>query len=118
MIKKVLGRSAGGTAIAGLILTAAPVTVAPQIVQVACPYPAVIASSTNLTLARYVAQYGSVTSATITVTSGAGTPSGQVRLVVNGKSKGLKTLSGAGSAKEDVTAAFHHRARQADRIAR
>ncbi|HET7735993.1 MAG TPA: Ig-like domain-containing protein [Nocardioidaceae bacterium] len=98
MIKKILGRSVGGTAIAGLVLTAAPVTVAaPQIVQVACPYPATIASSTNLTLSRYVAQFGAVTSATITVSSGAGTPGGQVRLVVNGKSKGLKTLS-AGTA--------------------
>lgn len=97
MIKKVLGRSAGGTAIAGLVLTAAPVTVAPQIVQVACPYPAVIASGTDLVLTRYIAPYGAVTKATITVSSGAGTPTGDVRLLINGNSKGVKTLS-AGSA--------------------
>ena len=45
MIKKVLGRSAGGTAIAGLVLAVAPVTVAPQIIPVAC-YPVQLESTT------------------------------------------------------------------------
>jgi hypothetical protein len=100
MIKKVLGRSVGGTAIAGLVLTAAPVTVAPQIVPVAC-YPVPLTTTTTLQLSAYVVQYGAKTTATITVDSGVGTPVGQVRLVVNGKSKGLKTLS-AGSATYQV----------------
>lgn len=92
MIKKVLGRSAGGTAIAGLVLAVAPVTVAPQIIPVAC-YPVPLESTTSLTLSDYLVQYGAKTTASITVSSGVGTPGGQVRLVVNGKSKGLKTLS-------------------------
>lgn len=94
MFKKVLGRSLGGTAIAGLVLTAAPVAVSPSFVMVACEgYPPPATTSLTLTLDRSFASYGTKTNATIKVTTGANTPvDGTVRLVVNGRHRGLSTL--------------------------
>ncbi|HSV37294.1 MAG TPA: Ig-like domain-containing protein [Nocardioidaceae bacterium] len=92
MIKKVLGRSLGGTAIAGLVLTAAPVAVSPAFVPLACEYPVIPTTSTTLTLQQSVASFGTKTTATINVQSGAGTVTGKVRLVVNGNTKGLTDL--------------------------
>ena len=93
MIKKVLGRSVGGTAIAGLVLAAAPVVVSPSIIPMACEgYPTPPATSTTLTLQRSIATFGTRTTATIKVTTGGPTVIGQVRLVVNGNSRGLTPL--------------------------
>src|SRR6476620_11761423 len=46
-------------------------------------YAAPIATTTSLSLARSVVEYGSVDLATVKVSSGAGTPSGTVRLGVS-----------------------------------
>lgn len=94
MFKKVLGRSVGGTAIAGLVLAAAPVAVSPQITLVACPYPPANSSATSLSLTRVVGPWGSVNRATAKVTSGAGTVTGQVQFLVNGKVRATLSLSG------------------------
>jgi len=62
-------------------------------------YAAPIATTTSLTLARSVMRYGSVDLATVKVSSGAGTPSGSVRLdVSNGASYHL-TLDRHGAAR-------------------
>ncbi len=93
MLKKILGRSAGGTAIAGLVLSAAPIAAAPQIAQMACPYPDGVATSTSMTLTRPIAGFGARSYAKIRVSSGAGTPSGEVDLVIDGRNRGTYTLN-------------------------
>jgi len=95
MIKKVLGRSLGGTAIAGLVLTAAPVAGTAPFALMACEgYPPPTTTSTTLTLQRAIATYGTKTTATIHVTSGTNTPvTGKIRLVVDGNTKGISDIT-------------------------
>jgi hypothetical protein len=102
MYKKILGRSVGGTAVAGLLLAAAPVVAGPQVAPMACTYPDAVATQTTLTLSRSIAGYGAVTQASIKVTSGAGTPQGQVRLLVNGTPRATYTLSASGEARPNL----------------
>jgi hypothetical protein len=99
MYKKVLGKSVGGTVVAGLVLAVAPIAAAPQIAQMACPYPAGVATSTTLALSAYVAPFGAITHATIKVTASAnGTPQGTVRLLLDGTVASSTSLNASGQA--------------------
>lgn len=62
-------------------------------------YAAPIATATGLSLARTVVQYGSVDVATVTVSSGAGTPSGTVHLGVSNGASYRLTLDRHGAAR-------------------
>lgn len=62
-------------------------------------YAAPIATTTGLSLARTVVQYGSVDVATVTVSSGAGTPSGTVHLGVSNGASYRLTLDRHGAAR-------------------
>lgn len=103
MFKKVLGRSLGGTAVAGFVLTAAPLVAAPQITKVACgSYPSPIASQTVLTLSAAIAPYGAATTGKVKVTAGTashGTPSGTVSIQVAGVAGPTLALNSAGEAE-------------------
>ncbi len=65
-------------------------------------YAAPIATTTSLSLARSVMEYGSVDVATVKVSSGAGTPSGSVRLGVSNGSSYRLTLDRRGSARHEL----------------
>ncbi len=96
-----LRRSVGGSAVAALVLTAAPVVVGTQAAYAApCNYPDSIPTSTSLTLTRSVAQYTVSNRANVKVSAGSGTPAGQVRINVDGVLRATITLNGssAGSA--------------------
>jgi hypothetical protein len=96
-------RSIGGTAVAALVLTAAPAIVGSQAAMAAdCTQPEYegsVATSTSLSLTRAIGGYGATNRATVVVSSGAGTPVGQVRIVVDGSTRATFTLAnGRGSA--------------------
>ena len=65
-------------------------------------YAAPIATTTGLSLARSVMEYGSVDVATVKVSSGAGTPSGSVRLGVSDGSSYRLTLDRRGTARQEL----------------
>jgi hypothetical protein len=83
-----------GTAAAGLALVPSAVTVAPQFVNVACPYPDTVTTSTSVSLAVVAAPYGASNRATVRVTSGAADPKGRVRISVQGVKTVVKTVRG------------------------
>ena len=64
-------------------------------------YAAPIATTTTLSLARSAGQYGAVNVATVRVASGAGTPSGTVRVAVNGETY-TGTLNSDGVAQRQL----------------
>jgi len=65
-------------------------------------YAAPIATTTSLSLARSVVEFGSADVATVKVSSGAGTPSGSVRLGVSDGSSYRLTLDRRGSARHEL----------------
>ncbi len=64
-------------------------------------YAAPIATTTSLSLTRSAGQYGAVNVATVRVASGAGTPSGTVRVAVNGETY-TGTLNSDGVAQRQL----------------
>lgn len=93
MLKKALGKAVAGTAAAGLVLVPSAASLAPQFATVACDYPDSVATSTDITLDKTAAPYGSTNTATVQVSSGAGTPEGKVKIRVKGVQTWTHTLS-------------------------
>ncbi len=65
-------------------------------------YAAPIATTTDLSLSRTVGEYGSVNNAKVRVSSGAGTPSGSVRISVGGSASYTVSLNGNGVAQQKL----------------
>ena len=65
-------------------------------------YAAPIATTTSLSLSRTVGEYGSVNNAKVRVSSGVGTPSGNVRISVGGFATYTVKLNGNGVAQQKL----------------
>ncbi len=102
MITRILGRAVAATATAALLLAPMGLISAPQFATVACSDPNYTPSepsSTSLVLRKSIGQYGSRNSATATVESNSGNPTGEVVFTI-GKRSYTRPLEG-GIAKLD-----------------
>ena len=83
MITKTLTKAVAGTAAVGAMMAPAAMTVAPQISNMACAYPNTAVTKVDIASQRNW-EKGDVGRAVASVTSEAGTPNGDVRLLVIG----------------------------------
>ncbi len=106
MLRHAFGRAVAALTTIGSVSTLALVAVAaPASAASICSnpgYPAPVATSTSLSLTRTVGQYGAVNVASVRVSSGAGTPTGTVRITVSNGASYQASLDRSGFAQRQL----------------